>query len=72
MINTPTRIHVTRFQVISLKVRHLVKDLHSGQSCCEQIQNIADTNAHSTNAGTPTALFWIYRDSIQQIFHVSN
>jgi len=56
-------------QVLGFKIRHFVQDLRRCQSGREQIEDIADANAHATDAWAAAALLWVDGDSISDLVH---
>jgi hypothetical protein len=56
MVNTARGELKARLQVFLLKIGHFVEYLFGGQSGCEQVQDIGDTDTHSTYARTTAAL----------------
>src|SRR5204862_1176904 len=56
-------------QVFGFEIRHFFQNLFSRQSCCEQIEHVADANAHSANARTSSALLGIFVDSFNNHGH---
>ena len=55
--------------VFWLKVGHLFEDLLSLETARQQIEHIAHPDSHATDAGTPSALFWIYGNALGHVTH---
>jgi len=69
MVNPAACEGKTCLQVILLQIGHFFENLCGIQSRREKVKNIADANAHTTNARTSSALFWVGGDAIQQRGH---
>jgi hypothetical protein len=59
----------TGLQVLRLEVRHLLEDLFRRQSSREQIDDIADPDAHAAHTRAPTALLSIDGNSFGDLVH---
>src|SRR3982750_4071830 len=55
--------------VFEVEVRQLFYHLLGGEPVGEQIQDITDANPQAPNAGTPPALFGVYRNPVGKIGH---
>jgi len=62
----------TGSQVLGFKIRHFFEDLVNRKPGCEEIENVADANAHTANAWPAATLFGIDRDSIGKLIHRSS
>ncbi len=69
MIQSSARVTQRSGDVLWLEIRQLLEDLGLGQSGGEQIEDVGDPNAHSSNAGTSTALLGIDRDALEKVGH---
>ena len=56
-------------QIFGLEVRHLIEDLFSRQASGEEVEDVGDTNPHTANARTSSALLRIDGDPIHQLSH---
>ena len=56
-------------QILGLQIRQLLENLVSGQARSEQVEHVADTDAHSADAGAAAALLGINRDSVGDRVH---
>ena len=65
MVNATAGKREARLQVVALQVGHLVENLGGVQSGGEEVENVADANAHPANARAPSALLWVGRDPIK-------
>jgi len=66
----PSRCEPKRgLKVFWFQVGHLLENLRRGKSGGEEIKDIADADAHTTNAWTPAALLGINGDSFGQRVH---
>jgi hypothetical protein len=69
MIQPTAREPQARANVFELEIWHLLDDLLGRETVGQEIQNIADPDPHTTNAGTPATLLRVYRDAIHQFSH---
>lgn len=53
--------------VITLQVRIIAQDLVLGGACCQHIQDILDTNAHTANTGAAAALARLNGDALEKV-----
>jgi hypothetical protein len=70
VIDTLTGISDSRFDVISLKIWHLVENLGMAQPVANQIKHIRHADAHPADARAASALPGIDRDAAEQGVHV--
>src|SRR5277367_1295596 len=69
MINAAAGEHQASLEVVSLQVGHLGQNLGGIKTGCEQVQNVADTNAHPSHARASAALPGLHGNSFEQILH---
>ncbi len=69
MVEPTARKPQARTNIFEFEIRHLLEDLFRRETVCQKIQNVADSNPHATDAGTPSALLRICRDAICQLGH---
>ena len=69
MIQPAAREPQARANIFEFEIRHLLNDLFGRKPICQEIQNVAHPNSHTTNAGTPTALLGVYGYAIHQFGH---
>ncbi len=60
----------TSRNVIEFEIGEFRDDLVGRKPRSEQVQNIADANAHAAHAGPASALKWMNRDSLSERFHI--
>jgi hypothetical protein len=70
MIYSPAGKSHAGLQVFGLQIGHLRENLSRAKSGGKKVQYIADTDAHTTNAGPSAALLWVNRDSLEKCSHV--
>ncbi len=51
------------------EVRKLFQDFLNTQAVREQVQDIDDANAHTSNAGATTTLLWVNGNSLGDLGH---
>jgi|GEM_PF-2342533 len=71
MIGLGRSILETSPDVLGFKIGIVFEDFLFGNSGCEEVQYVHDTDAHSPDAWATTALFRVERDSIH-VTHVPN
>lgn len=59
----------TGLQILRLEIGHLLKDRFGRQTSCEEIDDIADADAHPTHTRSTAALLGIDRDSFGELIH---
>jgi len=69
MVDFPGGVLKAGQQVIRLQVRKFLDDLGRSHSGGEQVEHVANADAHSTDAGSPAALLRIQSNPRSQIGH---
>ena len=59
----------TGFEIRQLEIGELLQNLLSGETRCEQIENVAHADAHAAHTRTAAALFRIGSDSLSKSAH---
>jgi len=65
MVNTPPRQYQIRLDVVWLKIRHFVKYLSGIEASGKEVQDVADTNPHSADAGSSATLLRVDGDTVE-------
>ena len=56
-------------EVLGFEIRHFFENLSRRKPRSEEIENVADANAHTPNAWPAAALLGIDRDSLGKLVH---
>ena len=70
MIKTPAGEPQASGDVLGFQIRQLVEHLSRRQARGEEVEDVGDSDAQPSYAGAPTALVWIYRDSVSKGRHL--
>lgn len=70
MVEPARREPERRLEIFGLEIGHLFENLRRAEPRGEEIEYVADANAHPPDAGTAAALFRIDGDSIGDRIHV--
>jgi hypothetical protein len=71
MIELPGRVFEGRSNVLRFEIWIVGQDFIASHTRCKQIKHVRYANAHPADAGSPTALIGIDRNSMQLIHVVT-
>jgi len=70
MINFTCRVLEAGLQIFRLQIRQLFKNLFAFQAGGKKIENIGNSDTHSPDAGTASALIGVNSDAGREIPHI--